>query len=57
MQEKVFLTVKNEDTVTQAVQILKDTKYVPINEPLLLSGNSEDHRKIFFLITKKGNDR
>ena len=57
MQEKVFLTVIDEDIATQAVEILKTTKYIPINEPLLLSGNSEDHRKILFLINKKGNEK
>lgn len=50
MQEKVYLTTDCPDTPQKAIDALKETKYYPINEPILLSGAQENHRNIGFLI-------
>jgi copper chaperone CopZ len=52
MSEKVTLTVYNDATVGRAIDILKGTKFLPVAEPLLISGNTENHRSIGFLIPK-----
>lgn len=57
MQEKVYLTTNCPETPQRVIDVLKETKYFPINEPVLLSGAQENHRSIGFLIDplKKGD--
>lgn len=50
MQEKVYLTTDCQETPQRVIEVLKETKYFPINEPILLSGLQENHRSIGFLI-------
>lgn len=50
MQEKVYLTTDCSETPQRVIEALKETKYFPINEPVLLSGLQENHRSIGFLI-------
>ena len=50
MQEKVSLTIFKEQSVYQAVQILKEIGFPPIGEPVPISGGDEAHRTIAFLV-------
>jgi hypothetical protein len=50
MQEKVSLTVFKQQSVHEAVEILKKIGFPPLGEPVAISGGDESHRTIAFLI-------
>lgn len=50
MQEKINLTVFLEQSINQAVEILKGIGFPPIKEPIMLSGGEDNHRSISFLV-------
>jgi cation transport ATPase len=50
MQEKVSLTVFNDQSTRDAVQILKDIGYPPVGEPVAVWGGEDSERTIAFLV-------
>lgn len=50
MQEKVNLTVFKEQTIIEAIVILKDIGFPPVGEPIPISGGENNHRNIAFLV-------
>ena len=42
MSEKVTITTLKEENVDEVMNILKTTKYLPIGQALLISGNSDN---------------
>lgn len=50
MQEKVNLTVFKEQTIIEAIVILKDIGFPPVGEPIPISGGESNHRNIAFWV-------